>query len=166
MCSEDDLKQLQAKHPYTTTEPAYHGWERKLWGWARYTVETPKFIACYCQGQLGGFCSKHFHQNMDNYFDVHSGAIMVTTWHGRDGEAASRLVDAGEVMMVPAKVIHQFEVVADCTMSEYYTPLSGAIISRSDILRLDNGGMHRLDEAHEPCEWLEMRRKARENAGN
>jgi len=127
-----------------------NNWIKKVWGQTRLVIESPRFQRHELQTEAGGYCSWHYHDDRENLFVVESGMIAVLQLFG--WKYTRRVLGVGESMFVPAKVVHQFQVIESGRVVEEYWPAEHrGTISLGDIERLTIGGM--LD-SHETFDSL------------
>jgi len=115
------------------------GYERKAWGWTKPVVVKDVFQEHNLVVEAGGYCSVHWHEHRANKFIVHSGRIAVVVFNGWTWKR--RVLTSGDIMNVPSKVVHRFEVYQDGKVTEEYWPdRSETTISTDDIVRIVVGG--------------------------
>lgn len=110
----------------------------KVWGEDICIEQTPLREIHKIRVRAGGFCSTHFHSARDNTFIGISGVLEVITEDERSREIAVRLMP-GDVVTVPAGIVHRFSAKTDAEAIEIYTP---AAVQPGDIERLSEGGIN------------------------
>jgi len=123
--------------------------EKKRWG-AAFSIG----VTTYGQMSLaiidkGGFCSRHYHNQKVNVFNVCEGELHVHVWNDElkcdtKKPDLTHVVKAGESLQIPINVIHEMEAMTDVVcMESYHTVQSSHKVCPKDIHRFTTGGMHR-----------------------
>ena len=115
-------------------------WERKVWGRTRCLSRYPQMsIHELVLEHPGSFCSIHYHERRHNHFYILSGSISVAVREG--GRDVIYTMSPGTSLMVPAGLLHQFQVLAKSLVIEMYTPENGCEVEVNDIVRQHEGGL-------------------------
>ncbi len=105
----------------------------KVWGTTSPIFETSTFELHNLSVTGGHRCSKHLHETKFNGFYVIDGLVEVTVWQPTGTVDITGLM-AGDHMVVPPGVEHQFKAIEDSRMLEaYWTELSKTDIVRRDV---------------------------------
>lgn len=116
------------------TEPQ---WVAKVWGRTRCLEDSPEVSCHELEVIYGGYCSIHYHKHRSNVFQVEYGKIRVVYLEGLT--IKERILDEERnVFSVPAKMVHQFQVLRGGRLKEYYLPDPGPV-DNNDIIRLTEG---------------------------
>lgn len=106
----------------------------KVWGQTSEIFATSTFELHRIEVRHGRECSKHSHRTKFNGFFVESGALEVTVWQPT-GTVDVTVLTAGDSMIVPPGVVHQFRGNLNTVAFEaYWTELL-----RDDIVRNTTG---------------------------
>lgn len=108
---------------------------RKIWGTSECLISTPMLQLHRINFVRGGTCSEHYHRARYNAFYVLSGRLLIRTKHyGGKWREETRV--AGDVLVIPPGVVHQFEGLTEGAALEMYYP---GEVSEHDIVRLTQG---------------------------
>lgn len=107
----------------------------KNWGQTASVVSHPTFALHHIKVLPGGYCSRHIHRHRANGFYLLSGSLTVRM---PDGD---KLLKAGQYLLVPAGVEHQFATGEGCEALEVYFP---QLPDEEDIVRYSLGGVEQL----------------------
>lgn len=116
-------------------------WEQKVWGRTRRLFRTPQMSTHELILETpGSFCSIHYHQYRENLFSILAGSVNVVV--REDGKDILHHLIEGMTLSVPARVLHQFQVINSALLLEAYVPESGFSydIDDCDIFRQHSGG--------------------------
>ncbi len=122
--------------------------ENKVWGKVRHAFQSEGCAVSILHTKRGGFCSKHLHQSRINRFIVVEGCIEVMTYvmlpeisddvPAELKETTRIRLQEGDILDVPARVYHSFEVIESGIVVEVYWPDR---VDMDDIVRISEGGM-------------------------
>ena len=109
----------------------------KVWGQTELLFNKNNVEIHRIEGRLGGFCSKHTHDNKWNMFFVEAGQLRIKTWM-EYGLVDETVLNAGQMCSVPPKHPHMFVVEQPDTVAYevYWVELRG-----DDIVRQGVGGV-------------------------
>ena len=115
-------------------------WEQKVWGRTRCLSQSPLMsIHELILENSGSFCSIHHHLKRHNHFYVLSGSVSVVVREG--GRDVVYTMSQGASLIVPAGMLHQFQVISKALLLEVYTPETGCEVEANDIVRKHEGGL-------------------------
>ena len=100
----------------------------------------------------GGYCSRHFHNQKVNVFNVVSGTLQIQTWDSHHSETEIENIPADNIFAIEAGMSYQIGVnqihlmaapTTDCIVMEvYYATQPGHQVMLADIQRFTEGGKH------------------------
>jgi mannose-6-phosphate isomerase-like protein (cupin superfamily) len=119
-------------------------WEEKCWGRTRIIQHTDAALVYELElGLVGAFCSKHYHRYRANEFRVLKGCVRVVWESITLGDCPCVFfadLYTGSVLLIPAKIKHQFQVISPASrLMEIYTS-DGGDVEIDDIYRDYEGG--------------------------
>ena len=98
----------------------------------------------------GGYCSRHFHNQKVNVFNVISGTLQIQTWDSHHSETEIEHIPADNIFAIEAGMSYQIGVnqihlmaapTTDCVVMEcYYSTMPGHKVLLGDIRRFSEGG--------------------------
>lgn len=113
-------------------------YEEKCWGSTCCVEQSSHYSRHQLRLVEGGYCSFHYHNQRANHFLVLIGKVRVISCIGWQCEATT--LTPGEPLVIPSRVLHQFQVLESGRMIEEYWPDGGRVL-KDDITRLTIGGM-------------------------
>jgi mannose-6-phosphate isomerase-like protein (cupin superfamily) len=116
--------------------------EAKVWGSVRHCFSDAGAAVSVLWTVAGAYCSRHSHADRVNRFVVVSGEIAIETFNERGDQVEKyEVLRQGDMLDVPAGVVHRFTVIEPGVVVEVYFPArEGVTVRADDIKRLDYGG--------------------------
>jgi len=115
-------------------------WESKCWGKVHHIFSTPQCAVSHLMVTKGFRCSRHKHVHRANMFCVQSGLLRVRTWDWAEMATRDYDLKAGDTLVVPSGLKHEFHVIENGRVIEVYWPDRGGECKFDDIVRDDIGG--------------------------
>ena len=122
--------------------------EKKRWGAAVAICDSPHGQMSLAIIDKGGFCSRHFHNQKVNVFNMIEGTLQLKVWDGQPKDIATVKADnvfaieSGMSYQIGVNIIHEMEARTNVVcMEAYYPTQANHIVSRADISRFTTGGL-------------------------
>jgi len=118
-------------------------WESKCWGKVWHRFNDTLLNESLLQVNKGFRCSIHYHQYRFNCFINISAVLQIDTFEMIDATPiiqSSKILNAGESLVIKPKVWHCFRVLESGTVAELYWASVGPC-RIDDIVRYDIGGL-------------------------
>lgn len=90
----------------------------KAWGETTLIFSDQRVEVHYLNINKGGYCSEHKHEWKTNLFYVIEGELLIRFW--REDNIDETTLKAGQSMIIPVKIWHQFVGLTDCKCLEIY----------------------------------------------
>lgn len=106
----------------------------KVWGQTSIIFSANNVQVSRIVGKLGGFCSKHHHENKFNMFWVESGKLLIKSWMDYSLIDETTLLPTQQCI-IPPRIPHMFEVLEDNTIAYeiYWVELDQKDIQRENV---------------------------------
>jgi len=91
----------------------------KAWGETTRIFSDQRVEVHFLNIQKGGYCSEHKHAWKTNLFYVIDGELLVRFWR-KGNKIDETVLRAGESMVIPTHIWHQFVGLTDCRCIEIY----------------------------------------------
>ena len=112
--------------------------EGKVWGTTRPLIVTPVIEVQRITVNENCYCSMHKHQSKINAFYVESGELLIRRWKNDYNLVDETRLKGGQVCVIPAGEVHQFEGILPTFALEFYW----SELDSKDIIRAGVGGIH------------------------
>lgn len=119
--------------------------ESKAWGEVEHVFHSKEFAVSYLKTKPKTFCSVHRHIHRHNQFTVVAGELVVVIFDGVASPGAmmkETVLRAGQSLVVPPLVWHQFISHTFATVIELYWTGSNVFVDLNDIDRHSLGGKY------------------------
>jgi mannose-6-phosphate isomerase-like protein (cupin superfamily) len=94
----------------------------KGWGEEQWIVNNPSYCGKKMVLQKDKRCSIHYHNEKDETFYVHSGKVQMDFYpDGYPGEPVRFLMNPGDSVRIPPRMLHRFTGIEDSEMFEFST---------------------------------------------
>lgn len=121
----------------------------KSWGSTQLVCDLPELNAYCLEVKRRGFSSIHLHREKWNYFYVESGRLEITCFpdyeqakrYNQPHAEESRILTAGESLVVPVGLHHEFFALSDCRVWEAYWTDGNSPVDQQDIVRFTKNGI-------------------------
>lgn len=108
----------------------------KVWGETVNIWSSPFSKIDFIRLNKGGYCSRHRHDHMPNWFFVIEGRLKITVWQ-TNGLVDETVLHPEDMTVVEAGLDHMMTALEDTVAVEGYEPVS---VNVKDIIRQNHGG--------------------------
>ena len=125
-------------------------WQDKVWGRTKLIDSRAKGLAVFeLELKKDTYCSFHYHRSRKNRFLVFKGSVRVVWCIGTQLRYKDLSSDNFS-LDIPSMVAHQFQVLEDGMMREFYFSDDEKSVDLDDIVRLSEGNKLGLGQSFGP----------------